>query len=299
VAPVVREGRGPIPVPRFGRVVAFPDLRAAAGWEGAGRGDAEFEHEEVALPGDLDREGLFAVRASGSSREGFRSEIRDGDWLVMRWARGQGMPTLKGRIVLIARGDPVEGQSYHLKRVVKRPSGYVLHSDNPEVDDRPAEPHDRVVAILEEALRPEALAPPVGHLLAEEEIAGAFGLSEPPAPPWSRVEGHLFLLLDEGGAVAPEGRIETLLRRLRGDPVAPRRAALGTPYGWGREDRRDGVAGGGSKASTGLEGKISHGIPGRGGTRGQSVGPEAMSRSPPLRVGRAPGADRGQEPAPT
>jgi len=197
----------PLPVPSRGRLVAFPDLQAAAGWEAEGRIDGTFDHEEVALPGDFDRDRLFAVRASGRSMEGWRSEIRDGDWLVLRWARGQGMPTLKGRVVLVARGDPAEGQSYHLKRVVKTAQGYVLRSDNPDVPDRPAEPHDRVVAILERAVRPEELGPPVGTAIAEGGIADAFSLSGPPAPPWSRVDGHLFLLLEGGDATATTGPI--------------------------------------------------------------------------------------------
>ncbi|RMF84467.1 MAG: HIT domain-containing protein [Nitrospirae bacterium] len=197
VEPVVREEAAPIPTPRPGAIVCFPDLRAAAGWDGDELAEGGFEHEEVILPGHGNRDEVFAVRASGRSMEGWRSTIHDGDWLVLRWARGQEMPTLKGRVVLVARGDPMEGQSYHLKRVTKTPSGYVLRSDNPDVPDRPAEPGDHVVAVLERVVRPEELAPDPGTVVPEGEIGAAFGLPENPTAPWSRCCGHLFFLVDD------------------------------------------------------------------------------------------------------
>jgi superfamily II DNA or RNA helicase/diadenosine tetraphosphate (Ap4A) HIT family hydrolase/HKD family nuclease len=234
-----------IPFPARGRFVSFPTLKAAAGWEEEARTGEALEPEEVALPGDFDREKTFAVRASGTSMEGWKFEIRDGDWLVMTWARGQGLPTLKGRVVLVGRGDPVEGQTYHVKKVVKTSEGYVLHSDNSEVDDKPAEPFDQVIAVLAKSLRPEDLAPQPGTRLQDDELAAAFGLSGPPRGPWSRVDGHLFLLLEgEGSLSAPDRVPQTVPHRHPGETAfVLGRGGAGEPWRylgvgrWGESDR--------------------------------------------------------------
>lgn len=211
VEPVRFEGQAEIiPFPSRGTFVTFPSLRAAAGWQSEATNGSALDAEVVALPKDLDPDRHFVVRASGSSMAGWKSEIQHGDWLILRWARGEGIRTLKGRVVLIARGDPVEGQTFHLKRVVKGPSGYLLHSDNPEVPDQPARPDDQVVAVLVEKVSPESLAPPPGTRLAPEELPGRFGLSESPHRPWSRVDGHLFIYLNERGAAGSTFRIPGL-----------------------------------------------------------------------------------------
>ena len=80
-------------------VIAYPDLRAAAGHA---LGAAEPPDQElVVLPiGDLDPD-LFAVRVAGTSMDGGRDPIHDGDWAVMRVARGTPSGALSDRVVLV------------------------------------------------------------------------------------------------------------------------------------------------------------------------------------------------------
>jgi superfamily II DNA or RNA helicase/diadenosine tetraphosphate (Ap4A) HIT family hydrolase len=193
-----------VPFPSRGRLTSFPTLRAAAGWAvGPGTVGEGLEAEEVSLPGDFDRESSFVVRASGSSMAGWKSEILDGDWLVLRWARQAGLSEVMNRVALVARGDPAEGLSYHLKRVRKVDGEVLLASDNPAFPPLPAAAGDEVVALLTQAIRPESLAPTAGTRV--EDVATVFGLSASPTGTSSRVDGHLFLLLEGKGALcAPE-----------------------------------------------------------------------------------------------
>lgn len=69
----------------------------------------------------------------------------------------------------------------------------------------PVRPGDEFIALLVRTIRPEQLAPPPGTVLADDDLAAAFGLDEPPRPPWSRVDGHLFLMVERPGPfVAPD-----------------------------------------------------------------------------------------------
>lgn len=171
-----------------GRFVAFPTLKAAAGWGGAG--DLDPLASEVLLPGPVsDRQ--FAVRVSGSSMDGGPRPLRDGDWAIFEWARGLGIGAVEGKVALVGIGDEEEGPEFHIKRVVRDGGGYVFRSDNPDVEPRPAGtgvPYARLVR----SLHPEDLAPAEGD--DAPDIAAAFGLSRVPAGPVDRVDGHLFLL---------------------------------------------------------------------------------------------------------
>ena len=196
VEPVTDDGARVIPLPSLGKLTAYPALRAAAGWDTDLQHADGIEPEEVALPGEFDRESCFAVRASGTSMQGWRTEIRDGDWLVMRWSRGAPLGALAGRVALIARGEPEEGQTYHLKRVRQAGRGFELVSDNLEFPPMEAQTDDEPMATLVQTIRPESLGPARDHLLESEELVGNFGLSALPEPPHSRVDGHLFILLE-------------------------------------------------------------------------------------------------------
>jgi hypothetical protein len=92
-----------IELPRSGKVVAFPTLRAAAGAPDAAIASAP-EAEEVRLPVNATGDDLFAVRASGESMNGGANPIDDGDWLVFRLARGIGLGAMEGRIALLQTG---------------------------------------------------------------------------------------------------------------------------------------------------------------------------------------------------
>jgi len=208
VEPVVDDGAQVIPLPSRGRLTAFPALRAAAGWETTAQHAHGIEPETVSLPGDFDREHCFAVRASGTSMQGWRQEIRDGDWLVMRWSRGVSVGSLEGRVALIARGDPEEGQTFHLKRVKRAGDHFELVSDNTDVPPLTAGEEDEPLALSIKTIRPEDLGPARGTVLKSEEIAEAFGISSPVEVPWKRVDGHLFVLVDGKGALAHPDRVD-------------------------------------------------------------------------------------------
>ena len=201
IEPLLAEG-GEV-TPREGRLIGFPSLRAAAGWSPTGAVVAEsLEPVDVALPGDFDRYQTFAVRASGDSMTSVRAGIRDGDWLVLRWARSATLGEVLGRVALIARGDPDAGQTFHLKRVERSDDGLLLCSDNPAFPPVPVEEGDQVIALLVEAIPPERLAPQPGALV--DDVAEAFGISQPPGLGMSRVDGHLFLVVRAGAGVEAE-----------------------------------------------------------------------------------------------
>lgn len=164
-------------------VRSYPDLRAAAGVHGELRLDPE--GSTVQLPGHFGPD-QFALRAAGDSMDGGKNPIRDGDWVVFRWARGIGPGAVEGQVALVGLGDEHEGVSFHIKRVGRGE----LCSDNPDVPPIPLGPDARVYALHCQTIPPESLAPAPGTELEEDELAGTFALS---APPPGRVDGHLFL----------------------------------------------------------------------------------------------------------
>lgn len=192
-------------------VQAFPDLAAAAG--AAREALAVVETGQVRLP-VASGDGVFAVRARGDSMNGGSDPIRDGDWLVFRFARGASAESLKGRRVLVEVRD-ADGSGYLVKRLAQDGRRWVLRSDNAAVGDVPADERTVPIAVLVERVAPEGLAPGVGEVIAEGEIAGAFGVSEAPrlaegdasegGSGGVRVDGHLFLLV-RGDAVLGQER---------------------------------------------------------------------------------------------
>jgi hypothetical protein len=190
-----------IPFPARGRVIAYPSLRAAAGAAQGGIVEAP-DAEEVQLPGA--REGLFAVRASGNSMEGGTNPIHDGDWLLFRPARGEGLGAVAGRVALVQVPD--EGVfAYQVKRVVREGDRVILRSDNPAGPSREATADTVVIAVLVDAVRPESLAPMPGMKVAEDALAASFGLETPPRP--GRNDGHLFLFVEKKGAFGEPDRL--------------------------------------------------------------------------------------------
>ncbi|KIG18644.1 HIT family hydrolase [Enhygromyxa salina] len=189
-----------IALPVRGMLVAYPSLQAAAG--SAGPSSVGAEPECVRLPIEA-RPDHFAVRVTGHSMDGGRSPLHDGDWAVLEWARGFGLAALVGRVVLIGRGDADEGYSHHLKRVVRDDGGLRLRSDNPAKPDLPIDATTVVIARLVGSVTPEQLGPTVGSVV--RDWAQAFGISEPPRAPWSRIDGHLFIMVER---LADSGQLE-------------------------------------------------------------------------------------------
>lgn len=225
VEPEVPEGISTAP---RGMLIAFPTLRAAAG---AARGPVELapQAEAVRLPTTAQGEGLFAVRAVGDSMNGGKRPIRDGDWLVMRFARGASYEALDGRVALLQVPDADIGFAYQIKRIARDGARWQLRSDNPERPSFEAKPEMVPIAILVETIRPEDVGPRVGERLDEEALARAFGMESTPQS--GRTEGHLFIRVEAPGAlVAPDrvrftapdrrpGETAFVLARPRGESV--------------------------------------------------------------------------------
>ncbi len=198
-----------IALPARGHVAAYPSLRAAAGevlddvdLQGAG-----VQAEEVRLPIGVADPDVFAVRATGDSMDGGKSPIRDGDWVLMKWARGKGLGAVRGRVALVGVGDPAGERQFLLKRVVETEQGQRLRSENRDYPELAATPETQVVALQEGVVRPEDLAPAVGAVLSDAELTEAFGVGEAPQSPWSRVDGHLFVFVTEPGALLEPDRL--------------------------------------------------------------------------------------------
>ncbi|NTX35050.1 DEAD/DEAH box helicase family protein [Myxococcus sp. CA033] len=191
-----------IPFKRAVRCVAFPTLRAAAGAASHVLAlEQAPEAEHVRLPIQAQGDGLFAVRATGDSMNGGERPIRNGDWLVMRYARDLSLQAMEGRVALIQVPDAA-GYAYQVKRLAKDEGRWVLRSDNPSYATSQAAEGLMPIALLVEVVTPESVGPTPGAQLTDEQLMGRFGLSA--VPKTGRHEGHLFLM------ATGEGEFEAL-----------------------------------------------------------------------------------------
>jgi superfamily II DNA or RNA helicase/diadenosine tetraphosphate (Ap4A) HIT family hydrolase len=178
-----------------GQVVAFPMVRAVAGHAaGAGGGDRS-ERRQVALPlPEVEVEGLFALRAVEASADGDNGPIHTGDWLLMWPSPLAGGTDAAEPSRLPSVADGTDGQGYLRPAADGHRQEAQLQADRPDYQVRPATgsvPGPVLVGVV----RPEELGPPAGTALAVTDVAGAFALSAAPRGEWSRVDGHLFLML--------------------------------------------------------------------------------------------------------
>lgn len=196
------QGTVALPGPRRA-LVAYPDLRAAAG---AAQGEREApEAERVVLPTDLDGDDLFAVRVAGSSMDGGRSPLRDGDWALMRTAPGTSAEAVAGRVALVEVPGEA-GSAWQLKRVVREGTGWALGSDNPDGPRFVADASMRVVARLVQAVRPEELGPAAGTVLPVDAVGAWFGI-DGWLPETRRQGGHRFVVIDGAGVLVAPDRV--------------------------------------------------------------------------------------------
>ncbi|MFY0563686.1 DEAD/DEAH box helicase family protein [Archangium lansingense] len=210
VAPVEAEV---IPLPARGTLVAFPSLRAAAGAVSHSLSlESAPEAEQVSLPVQARGEGLFAVRASGDSMDGGERPIRDGDWLVMRYARAAGVGAVEGKVALVQVPDP-SGYGYQVKRVVREGDRWLLRSDNPARPSFEATEDVIPIAMLVEVIPPARLGPAIGERMTDEEATRTFGLSAPPRT--GRIHGHLFLCVTEKGVLTEPDRLDLSIEARR------------------------------------------------------------------------------------
>jgi len=193
-----------VPSSPLGTLIAFPTLRAAAG---AVTNPVELppETETVRLPMSARGEGLFAVRAEGDSMDGGERPIRDGDWLIMRFARSASYEALNNKVALLQIPDPDIGFSYHIKRLVRKGATWILRSDNPDRPSLEATHQTVPIAVLADIIRPEDIGPRPGERLDDSAVARAFGLETPLQT--GRADGHLFFYLEAPGALVAPDRI--------------------------------------------------------------------------------------------
>lgn len=185
------------------RIAAYPDLRAAAGHalETVEAPNAEV----VELPlADASPE-LFAVRVTGSSMDGGKSPLRDGDWAVMRLARSASASALDGRVVLIQVNDRA-GAQYQIKRLVREGAKWRLMSDNPHGPTFETSADTTAIAKLETSIRPEDLGPQIGSCIDEAKLGDAFGLPDLVTRS-GRHSGHLMIFVNEKGILREPDRL--------------------------------------------------------------------------------------------
>ncbi|MGC4000720.1 MAG: S24 family peptidase [Anaeromyxobacter sp.] len=178
-------------------VTAFPSLQVAAGWATTKRAKQDAIVETVQLPGRFNAATDFAARASGDSMQGFRSSIRDGDWLVFKRQR-LGPAAVEGKIVLLARKDRYGDESLHLKRVQRVGRKLQFSSDEPRIKPVPIGEDDVILATLRTVITPESLAPECHARFARTQFSTVFGLDNQPSSLVSRIGGHLFVVLPVG-----------------------------------------------------------------------------------------------------
>jgi hypothetical protein len=159
----------------------------------------------VRLPVEHPGPDRFAVRAVGASMDGGEHSIRDGDWLVMRYARGNSLSALEGKVALVESGASSGEHAYQVKRIVRDGDRWLLRSDKPAAPSFDASADTVAVAVLEQVVRPEDLEPAVGERLAEGQVGAAFGLSTEPGD--GRTDGHLFIRVTEPAAFVEPDRL--------------------------------------------------------------------------------------------
>lgn len=194
--------------PRRG-IVAYPDLRAAAGHL-QGMAIEPPDQQRVMLPIDASDPALFAVRVAGTSMDGGEAPLRNGDWAVFREARSAPAAALKDRVVLVQVPSESFGSQYHIKRLRRKGERWTLTSDNPSGPT--IEPREEMVVIarLDRAVRPEDLGPAVGSIIEENELPDRFGL-ENLSPTSGRHGGHLFVFIDQQGILQTSDQIRYLV----------------------------------------------------------------------------------------
>jgi superfamily II DNA or RNA helicase/diadenosine tetraphosphate (Ap4A) HIT family hydrolase len=190
--------------PRSG-VAAYPDLRAAAGHGIAS--EQAILAERVMLPLEkIPSDDLFAVRVSGSSMDGGKAPLRDGDWAVMRLARRASVTSVLRRVVLVQVPGDGAGMQYQIKRLEEESGRYRLTSDNPDGPSFDATSDTTVIALLDQTFHPENLGPAPSTVLSSAEIAAAFGVDAVETVS-GRYGGHLFVFVDRKGMLEATDRV--------------------------------------------------------------------------------------------
>lgn len=170
VIPFVRPVRSGIELP------FFPNIRIACGHFKTGTADAEEFRSLGDGYGRLNPQLHFIARASGSSMDGGKHPIRDGDYLLLERLTPSNAGSITGSVIAIERQDE-SGDNQYLLRVVFKSTGggYVLRANNPDYSDIKATEDMRTLAKLKVVLDPFDLA--VGQAFLREDIPSLFRLT--------------------------------------------------------------------------------------------------------------------------
>lgn len=196
---VARPGVVPLPVtPILGEtnkveLPYFPSLKIACGhFRTADAGAPEYRLVPKEL-GQLTPDKHFIARASGSSMDGGKSPIRDGDYLLCELISAENAGKLTGEILAIERQDEAGDNQYLLRKVLKDVAGqYTLRANNPDYADiivtDELRAQLRTFARLKRVLDPLAMME--GQRLMREDIPPLFGQEFNPGS-WN--SGHIVL----------------------------------------------------------------------------------------------------------
>jgi SOS-response transcriptional repressor LexA len=167
----------------------FPNIRIACGHFKTGSAEVE---ELVRMPagfGALSQARHFIARASGSSMNGGRNPIQDGDYLLLEQITSSTAGSITGDIVAIERQDASGDNQYLLRKVLKDANGqYILRANNPDYADLQATEEMATFARLKGVIDPLELF--VGKSFMREEIPSLFGVEFNPGN-WQ--SGHVVL----------------------------------------------------------------------------------------------------------
>jgi len=184
------------PVPLEGtQLPYFPTLKIACGHfrnSQATLEDVEYRSLSGGY-GRLNSDRHFIARASGSSMDGGKWPIHDGDYLLLEHITTSAAGKISGETLAIEKLDEVGDTQYLLRTVRKSPEGeYVLEAANPEYDDIVVTPEFieqlRTFARLKDVISPLEMAR--GQELLREDIPALFGSVFNPGN-WQ--SGHVFL----------------------------------------------------------------------------------------------------------
>ena len=168
----------------------FPNLKIACGHFRSGRTDVE-EHRTLPTSyGQLDPSRHFIARASGSSMDGGKRPIRDGDYLLLELVSPSNAGSITGTTMAIERQDQASGDNQYLLRVVTKDTQgqHILRANNPAYEDIPSTEEMRTLARLKAVVDPLDIS--VRQAFAREEIPKLFGESFNPGS-WN--VGHVVL----------------------------------------------------------------------------------------------------------
>jgi hypothetical protein len=107
---------------------------------------------------------------------------------------------------MVEVGSSDAAARYQIKRLRRGAGQWRLVSDNAEGPTIEAGSDMVVIARLESVISPSNLAPPVGTVLTESELASAFGLDEL-EPRSGRYQGHVFIVVTESGHLPEPDRV--------------------------------------------------------------------------------------------